>query len=290
MTAAEWNELCGRAPVLLDGAWGTQLHTRGLATGEISERWNITHPAEVQALAGAYVEAGSGVVLTNTFGANRIVLARHGLDDKTAEINREAARLSRSAADSRARVFGSIGPSGKMLLMGEVSEDELTGAFEEQARALADGGVDALVIETMADLDEAVCAVRAACGTGLPVVACMVYDSGPNNDRTMMGISPAEAAERLQEAGAWALGANCGQGPAGFRAILDQYAAVSRLPLWMKPNAGLPEVVDGNTVYRVTPEEFAREAAQLCGAGATFVGGCCGTGPAFIEALRGQVH
>ncbi len=290
MTTAEWNDLCGSAPVLLDGAWGTQLHERGLAAGEASEGWNITHPEEVQALAGAYAEAGSSILLTNTFGANRISLARHKLDDRTVQINQEAARLSHSAAGSRARVFGSIGPSGKMLLTGEVSEDDLTKAFEEQARALADGGVDALVIETMADLDEAVCAVGAACGTGLPVVACMVYDSGPNNDRTMMGVSPENAASRFKDAGAWALGANCGQGPDGFRAILDQYAAVSELPLWMKPNAGLPEVVDGKPVYRVTPEEFAREAAQLCEAGATFVGGCCGTGPAFIEALRAHVR
>jgi len=286
MTSREWNELCSGGPVLLDGAWGTQLQERGLAVGEAPEAWNVTHPEKVQEVAAAYVEAGSQIVLTNSFGGNRITLGGHGLGDRAREINESAARLSREAAGTKAWVFGSIGPSGKMIMTGEVTEEQLRAAFEQQAQALQAGGVDGLVIETMAALDEACAAVRAAVSTGLPVVACMVYDSGPDADRTMMGVSPAEAAEALGEAGAWALGANCGQAPAGFVSVCKQYREASDLPLWMKPNAGAPEMVNETPVYRVAPEEFARAAAPLWEAGATFVGGCCGTGPAFIASLR----
>lgn len=286
MTSAEWKVLCAKPPVVLDGSWGTQLHALGLKPGAASERWNLDHPEEVRSLAEKYVGAGSAIVLTNTFGGNRISLARHELGEQTVDINRRAAELSKQAADGRAYVFGSIGPTGKLLMTGDVTEQELRTAFEEQANALREGGVDALVIETMADLEEAKIAVRAAAATALPVVACMVYDSGPNADRTMMGISPAQAAVELQEEGAWALGANCGQGPGGYAQLCAQYREASSLPLWMKPNAGLPEMMNGQPVYRVSPAEFAAEARRLVDAGATFIGGCCGTGPSFVAALR----
>ena len=290
MTREDWLTLCEDAPILLDGAWGTELQARGLPPGEGSDLWNDSHPDDVAAVAAAYVDAGSRIILTNTFGASRIMLEGHGQGARAAEINRQGAALSRRAAGQRALVFGSIGPCGKMLMMGDVEEDDLLAAFTEQASALKEGGADALVIETMADLEEATLAVKAALTTGLPVVASMVYDSGPEKDRTMMGVSPEQAAEGLAEAGAWAVGANCGQGPETFVAICERYRKVCELPVWMKPNAGLPEVVDGKATYRMTPADFADTALRLHDAGATFLGGCCGTSPAFIAAMADKMR
>jgi 5-methyltetrahydrofolate--homocysteine methyltransferase len=229
------------------------------------------------------------VILSNTFGASRIMLERHGLAAQTAEINRRGAEISARAARGRAKVFASIGPSGAMLMMGEVTEDDLHAAFLEQAQALREGGADGLVIETMGDLQEAALAVRAARATGLPVVASMVFDAGPDKDRTMMGTTPEQAAEGLREAGADAIGANCGQGITGFHAICRRMRAAVDLPLWMKANAGLPHLVDGQAVYDARPDDFAREAEQLVAEGAAFVGGCCGTSPDFVKALAARL-
>jgi 5-methyltetrahydrofolate--homocysteine methyltransferase len=282
-------ELTQAGLALTDGAWGTQLQVRGLAPGEFPDGWNLAHPQRVAEVARAYVEAGSQIILTNTFGANRLRLAEAGLADQLGEINRKGVEISRAAAAGRARVFASIGPSGRMLLSGETTLDELRSAFEEQARELAAGGADALVVETMADLEEAVVAVVAAKGTGLPVVACMVYDSGKEKDRTMMGVTPEQAAAALAQAGADVIGANCGQGIAGFVPICRRLRAATDRPVWIKANAGLPEIADGKVVYRTTPEEFASHAAALREAGAGFVGGCCGTAPTFIRALARQI-
>jgi len=276
--------LVAEGPVVTDGAWGTQLQARGLAAGECPDAWNLSHPERVEQVARAYVDAGSQVIITNTFGANRFTLARHGLADKAAEINRAGVQISRTAAAGRARVFASIGPSGVMLLMGEVSEEELQAAFAEQARAMAEAGADGIVVETMSDPAEAKLAVAAARGTALPVVACMTFDSGKDHDRTMMGTTPEEAAELLTEAGADCIGSNCGQGIEGFIGIAKRLAAADR-PVWIKANAGLPQMVDGQTVYAQTPAGFARYVPDLIDAGANFVGGCCGTTPEFIKAV-----
>jgi 5-methyltetrahydrofolate--homocysteine methyltransferase len=278
--------LIAGGPVVTDGAWGTQLQERGLAVGACPDAWNLTVPEKVEQVARAYVEAGSRVILTNTFGANRFVLARHKLAEKVAEINRAGVEISRRAADGRARVFASIGPSGVMLMMGQVKEDELREAFAQQAAAMAEAGADAIVVETMSDPAEARLTVSAARETGLPVVACMTFDSGPNKDRTMMGTTPEQAAEELIAAGADCIGSNCGQGIAGFVGICRRLRAASGGPVWIKPNAGLPELVDGKTVYRQTPEQFADYVPQLVEAGAGFIGGCCGTTPEFIAAIR----
>ncbi len=279
-------ELLRAAPVVTDGAWGTQLQARGLAPGQCPDAWNLEHPERVEAVARAYVEAGSRIILTNTFRANRLALAGYGLADKVIEINRAGAEISRRAAAGSARVFASIGPSGRMLVTGETTPEELAAIFAEQAQALAEGGADALVIETMADLAEACIAVKAARGTGLPVVASMVFDSGKNKDRTMMGVTPEQAAQTLAESGADVVGANCGQGVAGYIAICRRLRAACDRPIWIKANAGLPEVVDGAPVYRMTPEEYARYVPALVEAGASFIGGCCGTGPEFIREIR----
>jgi 5-methyltetrahydrofolate--homocysteine methyltransferase len=186
-------------------------------------------------------------------------------------------------------VFASIGPSGKMLAADEVTEADLCAAFSEQARELAAAGADALLVETMSDLDEAVIAVTAARATGLPVIASVVFDSGRNKDRTMMGNTPEQCAQRLEEAGADAIGANCGRGIAGYIEICRRLRAATSHPIWIKANAGMPELVDGNAVYTTSPEEFAAHVPALIEAGATFVGGCCGTTPAFIRAVKEKV-
>lgn len=281
--------LIAAGPVITDGAWGTQMQGRGLPVGGCPDGWNLTHADTVVEVPKAYVEAGSEIVLTNTFRANRVTLADYDLADKAEEINRAGAQISKTAAGDAAKVFASIGPSGKMLMMGEVSEEELESAFAEQAAALAAGGADALVIETMTDLTEACLAIKAAKGTGLPVVACMCYDSGADLDRTMMGATPEQAAKQLEEAGADVIGANCGQGIVGYIGICRRLRSATALPLWIKANAGIPEMVDDEPVYRTTADEFAGHGPALVEAGASFVGGCCGTGPDYIRALAKQV-
>lgn len=279
-------ELVAGGPVLTDGAWGTQLQARGLALGEFPDEWNLSHPKQVGEVALEYVRAGSQVILTNTFGSNRLRLQEAGLADQVEEINRLGVAISRSAADGRARVFASIGPTGKMLFAGEVDPEVLRAAFSEQARALAAAGADALVIETMSDLEEAGLAVAAAKETGLPVVACVVFDAGKEKDRTMTGATPEQAAAALASAGADVIGANCGQGIAGFVKICARLKAATDRPIWIKANAGLPQVSGGTAIYNTTAAEFASYGRALREAGASFIGGCCGTAPDFISALR----
>ena len=277
--------LIAAGPVVTDGAWGTELQARGLAIGEFPDAWNLSHPERVSEVARAYVNAGSRVILTNTFGANRIRLAENSLADRVVEINRRGVEISLAAAVGQAAVFASIGPVGRLLLSGEITPAEIQAAFAEQARALAQGGADALVVETMSDLEEAKLAVAAARTTGLPVVACMVFDSGKNLDRTMMGTTPEQAAQALTAAGADVIGANCGQGILGFLPICQRLRAATNLPIWMKPNAGLPQLVEDRAVYAGTPEDFAGQVPALIAAGANFIGGCCGTSPDFIAAI-----
>lgn len=275
--------------VVTDGAWGTELQARGLASGECPDVWNLSYPERVEAVARAYADAGSQVILTNTFRANRIALAGAGLADRMEEINRAGVAISRRAAAGRAAVFASIGPSGKLLITGEVAPEDLRAAFAEQAHALAEAGADALVLETLADLDEARLAIAAARETGLPVVASMVFDTGRMKDRTMMGATPEQVAEALTEAGADVVGANCGCGVAGYVEVCRRLRAATSLPIWIKANAGLPELVDGRPVYRMTATEFASYVPALREAGASFIGGCCGTGPEFIRAIKERV-
>jgi methionine synthase I (cobalamin-dependent) len=282
-------DLVSGGTVLTDGAWGTQLQQRGLELGELPDAWNLRHPDRVEEVARAYVEAGSRIVLTNTFRANRIAFAEHPEAARIAEINRAGVEISRRAAGDRARVFASIGPSGKLLMTGDVSEADLAAAFREQASAQAEGGADAIAVETMGDLAEARQAVEAAQATGLPVVACMVFDSGRDKDRTMMGVTPERAAEQLSAWGVDVVGANCGSGVADYVPVCARLAAATARPIWIKPNAGTPKLVDGEVVYETTAQEFAAFLPQLLEAGASFVGGCCGTDPAFITALRSRL-
>lgn len=272
-------------PALTDGAWGTELQKIGLAPGELGDLWNLSHPERVAALAQSYVNAGSGIILTNTFRSNRIAFRDHGSLAKLKDINRAGVEISRSAAGVRSRVFASIGPSGKMLMMEEVTEQELADAFGEQALALAEAGPDALVIETMSDLTEATIALNAARQTGLPVVACMVFDSGKEQDRTLTGVTPERAAKELAAAGAAVIGANCGKGIDAFIGVCQRLHAATDLPIWIKANAGLPTLSGDSIVYDMTAEGFASYVPKLVSAGASFVGGCCGTNPEFVRAI-----
>jgi 5-methyltetrahydrofolate--homocysteine methyltransferase len=278
-------KLMSTGPVVVDGAWGTQLQQRGLLVGACPDTWNLTQPEKVEEVARAYVEAGSQVILTNTFGSNRFILARHGLADQAAEVNRTGVDISLRAASGQAKVFASVGPSGVMLMMGEVSADALRVAFAEQVQAIAQAGADGIAIESMSDPAEASLAVAAARETGLPVVACMSFDSGANRDRTMMGTTPEQAAEQLAAAGADVIGSNCGHGIADMVEVCRRLHAATDRPIWIKANAGLPENVGGKAVYRQTPAEFAAYIPQLVEAGAFFIGGCCGTTPEFIRAV-----
>jgi methionine synthase I (cobalamin-dependent) len=198
--------------------------------------------------------------------------------------------ISRQAAGRRAFVFASIGPSGKLLANGDITAKELRFGFEEQAHALAGACADALVVETMADLEEAKLAVAAARDTGLPVVACMVFDSGKNDNRTMMGTTPEEAVRALAAAGAEVVGANCGKGVVGFASLCRRLRAATDRPIWVKPNAGLPHIANGKPEYSISPEEFAEFISTLIDCGASFVGGCCGTNPDFIRAIHRRIH
>jgi methionine synthase I (cobalamin-dependent) len=281
------DNLVRQAPIITDGAWGTQLQARGLQPGDTPDLWNLSHPDAVAAVAAAYVAAGSQIILTNTFGANRFRLAEAEAADQVREINHVGVALSRQAAGSKALVFASMGPSGKLLVSGDISEDDLTAAFAEQAEAIAGAKPDGIVIETMQDIQEAAIAIAAAKATGLPVVATMVFDSGKDLDRTMMGTTPEQAAAALVQAGADVIGANCGQGIAGFVAICARLKAASHgLPIWIKANAGLPTMENGKAVYATTAQDFAAHVPALIAAGASFVGGCCGTAPDFIAAVK----
>jgi len=273
------------SPRVSDGAWGTQLDLLGCPPGFCREEWNLSHPDLVRQVAASYVQAGSQIILTNTFSANRFVLERHGLAGKVEPINLAGVRISRQAAGDQAWVFASIGPSGKMVIAQEVSEDELYGAFHAQAKALAAGQPDAIVCESMSELAESLAALRAAKdATGLPVVASMTFDTGPDF-RTMMGVAAGDAAEALAKAGADAIGCNCGIGIDACIQVARAIRQRSDLPIWVKPNAGLPEIHGQNVVYKETPKDFAEKIHLLLEAGANIVGGCCGTTPVHIARL-----
>ena len=269
--------------LITDGAWGTELQARGLPPGTIPDNWNLTQPEKVEEVARAYADAGSQIVLTNTFRAN--VIAMHGIEEAELDaINRAGVAISRRAA-GQARVFASIGPTGKMLVSGEVSREAVAAAFAAQAQSLAGAGADALLIETMSEIEEARLAVEAAKATGLPVVVSFAFDSGKNKDRTMMGATPESVAAAMVEAGADGVGANCGVGVELAVGICRRLHSACDLPIWIKPNAGLP-TMEGSTVHYATSAEFfASHFGTLRDAGASFLGGCCGSTPEFIRAL-----
>ena len=283
-----------RGVFLLDGAMGTQLFARGVEVGACNDYLNVKSPDVVCEVHRAYLDAGSDAVLTNTFGANRVALKRHGLADQAQRINQAGARIARRAAGDRKYVLGDIGPCGEFLEpLGDLKAQELKDAFAEQARTLLAGGVDGLIIETMTALDEIAVAIEAAksvCGD-LPLFASMSFDTVGSDFRTMMGVDVASAVSKIVSLDVDAVGFNCGI------ATLDEYvelaerfvaaasSASKEVLVLAEPNAGKPELVDGQAVYRVSPDDFASAAKKIHSAGVNIIGGCCGTGPEHVQAM-----
>jgi methionine synthase / methylenetetrahydrofolate reductase(NADPH) len=287
---ADFRELIADTrPHLFDGAMGTMLYSRGVYINRCYDELNLAQPDLVREIHRAYVKAGAEILETNTYGANRLKLARHGLDDRLAEINVRAAALARDAAGERVCVAGAMGPLGvRIEPYGPTARDEARAAFREQAAALLEGGVDLFVLETFADLDEiheAIAAVRDV--TQLPIVAQMVIrDDG----RTPYGTEDAWLAEKLGDWGADVVGLNCSVGPSAMLAAADRMLAATQRPLSMQPNAGLPREVDGRTMYMASPEYMGSYAARLIRKGVRFVGGCCGTTPEHVARMAGAVR
>lgn len=271
-----------------DGAWGTFLQSKGLQPGECPELWNISHRNEVFDIAKSYIEAGSDIIETNSFGGSRVKLELYGLAERTREINEAAAAISREAAGSSRHVAGSIGPTGKMLFMCDILEPELYEVFREQSVALEKGGADIIIIETMSAIDEAEVAVRAASeNTKCTVILTMTFSRAPSGEfRTMMGITPEEMVETARKAGAHIIGSNCGNGIADMIDIVKAIRKADRdIPVMIQPNAGKPLYDDGKTIYRESPLMMASYVEELVKAGANIIGGCCGTTPDHIREI-----
>jgi 5-methyltetrahydrofolate--homocysteine methyltransferase len=282
------DKIAGGKVLVSDGAWGTFLHLKGLKADECPESWNLQRPGEVLEIARSYVEAGSDIILTNSFGASPIKLEGYGLEEKTLELNRSAAEISKKAAGDRALVMGSMGPTGKMVMMGDVSPQEVFKGFMEQAKGLADGGADGIVIETMTDPEEARLAIEAAKKVTTIDVAC-TFTFTRNQDgayRSMMGTDVGAYLEMALSAGADIIGANCGNGMAGMIEIVREIRKLDpEIPVLVHANAGLPFYQDGKTVFPESPGEMASQIEELVAAGANIIGGCCGTTPDHIKQI-----
>ena len=275
-----------------DGAWGTFLQAKGLKPGECPELWCVERPSDVMDVARSYIDAGADMIESNSFGGTRFKLEHYGLADRVAEINEAAAKISCEAAGPSQWVIASIGPTGKMLVTGEVTEEALYAAFKEQAMALAKGGARALCVETMSAADEAALAIRAAReNTDCEVICTFTFQRAAKGlYRTMMGLSPAKAAEEAIKAGAHIVGPNCGNGIEYMIEIVKEMrAAAGKTPILVHANAGLPKAVNGTDVFPENPEEMAARVKAVVDAGANIVGGCCGTTPAHIKAIRKAV-
>ncbi len=286
-------ERLARGDVLIsDGATGTYLQARGLEPGGCPEELNAGRPELVRGMAADYFEAGSDMVLTNSFGGNRFMLKKYGYGDKVWEFNRLAAEHARSAAPPGGYVVGSVGPSGEFLEpLGEVTQAEMLEAFVEQVTALEAGGADAVVVETMTALEEATLAVRAVKeNTKLTAIATMVFDKGPRGFFTMMGVTPARAAAELGAAGADVVGSNCGNGIEGMLDVAREMRQATDGYMLIHSNAGLPELRNGEVVYPEGPDWMAERFQVLVDEGVSIVGGCCGTTPDHIRALSGRLR
>lgn len=286
-----------RRPLCCDGAMGTQLISIGLGSGECGMLWNVNRPTDVGGIHLAYRQAGCDLITTNSFGGSRFGLARHGLADRGAELNRAAAQIARAAAGTTGWVLGDVGPFGDFLEpVGDTTADDLRAAFRDQITALLAGGADAILVETMSDPAEAVVGVEAAkaCDPGIPVIVTFAFQKTARGEfRTMMGVGAVEAAQRAMAAGAAMVGANC-----GTALSLDDYvdlakqlvAAAGQTPVIIRPNAGSPRTDNGRTSYHAKPEEMAAAATRLLAAGARIIGGCCGTAPNHLAAMSRAVH
>ena len=277
--------------LISDGATGTFLQQHGLEPGGCPEEFNASHPDVVREMARRYIEAGSDMVLTNSFGGTVFMQKKYGYGDRVAEFNRLSAEHARSQTPSGRFVVGSVGPTGEFLEpLGPVSEAEMYDAFVEQVKALEAGGVDGVVVETMTAAEEATLAVRAAReNTDLVVMATMVFDKGPRGFFTMMGITPERAVHAMEEAGAHVVGSNCGNGIDNMVDIAQRMRAETDGFLLIHSNAGIPSMRGGQIIYPESPEYMAERFKELDDIGVNIIGGCCGTGPEHISALAAAV-
>jgi 5-methyltetrahydrofolate--homocysteine methyltransferase len=283
--------LSRKSRLVSDGAQGTELAKRGLQPGDCPELMNVDNPDVIRSVARSYADAGSDIILTNTFGGSPQKLAKYTLENRVEELNEAGVRLAVEAAAGRAEVYASIGPTGEFLEpLGTITEAEMIKSFGRQVRALLAGGAQGFVVETMTDLSEAVCAIKAIReNSDLSVICSMTFDKGERGYATMMGITPERAIDVLEETRVAAVGANCSTGIVDLIEVCRIMRDRSCLPLWMKPNAGLPQLIQGKTVYGESPEEMASHVPDLLLAGATIIGGCCGTTPDHIRRIREAV-
>lgn len=288
MTREEFQTLVKNGPVILDGATGTNLQKAGMPVGVCPEKWILEHSKVLVELQKKYVEAGTNILFAPTFTANRIKLEEYGLSDNLEQMNRELVALSKQAAGDRAFVAGDLTMTGRQLYpIGEMMFEELVEVYREQAKVICDAGADLFVVETMMSLQEcraAVIAIREVCD--LPIMVSLTYNE---DGRTLYGTDPATAVIVLQSLGADAVGLNCSTGPEAMLAPMAQMAEYATVPILAKPNAGMPELLDGETVFRTTPKEFAAVGRKLVEAGASILGGCCGTTPEHIKELAEEV-
>jgi 5-methyltetrahydrofolate--homocysteine methyltransferase len=279
--------------LVCDGAMGTFLQARGLQPGECPELWCVDRPDDVRAIHASYREAGSDIVECNSFGGTAYKLKHYGLEGTVHDINIRAAQLARDVADGTQYVLGSMGPTGEFMApLGLATEEEFIAAFGAQAKALEEGGADAVIVETMTALEEAAAAVKAVkAATSLVVIVSFTFDPQVNGGyATMMGVTPEAFARAAVEMGADVIGSNCGTGPDDMIKIVGAIrAAAPDTPIIAMPNAGMPVVEDGETVFKETPEEMAAKVPLLVEAGANIIGGCCGTSPAHIAAMKEAV-
>ena len=281
---------CRAGVVVCDGAMGTQLMLRGLVPGECGMLWNTDRPDDVAGVHTAYAEAGCRLITTNSFGGTRSMLGRHGHSNRVGELNLAAAQLARKAAGPDRWVFGDVGPFGDFLEpLGDMTEDELLGIFAEQIAALAEGGADAILVETMSDPAEAAVAVRASKSVcGLPVAVTYAFQKSGGCFRTMMGSTTGDAVKAALEAGADLVGTNCGTdlGLDDYIALaVELKATAGDVPVIVQPNAGAPKNTPEGVHYDATPEDMAKAAVRLRDAGVSVIGGCCGTTPAHLAAM-----
>lgn len=288
MTREELKALIADGPVILDGATGTNLMEKGMPMGVCPEAWILENKEIMIDLQRRYVEAGTQILYAPTFTANRIKLEEYDLSDRLEQMNRDLVKISKEAAGGKAYVAGDMTMTGKQLFpLGDLMFEELVDVYKEQARILDDEGVDLFVVETMMSLQEsraAVIAIREV--SDLPIMVSLTYNE---DGRTLFGTTPEVAVVVLQSLGADVIGVNCSTGPAEMAPLVAKMAEYATIPILAKPNNGFPELIDGKTIYRTTPEEFAQAGVSLVEAGAAIVGGCCGTTPAHIRALAGLV-
>jgi 5-methyltetrahydrofolate--homocysteine methyltransferase len=287
------HEVARERTLVCDGAMGTQLMLAGLEQGGCGEAWNLTHPERVLAIQKRYAEAGADCIITNTFGGSRIMLRRHGHEAELAEINRAGARITREAFGGRSGfVLGDVGPLGALLEpYGDLSAEAALAALLEQCVALVDGGSDAIIIETQTSLEELGLAIDAAKAAKAPtIIASLAYDLSMDKTffKTMMGISPEEAAQFAEERGAHVIALNCGTGMdmSAAAKIGRIYKASCNLPVMVQPNAGLPVLENLKAVYKQTPADMAHSVPEVLEAGVNIIGSCCGSTPEHTRAIR----